>query len=81
MRIETIAPPSYFAWRWMAKKRYAFCPSVATLVKWRLTATESNGTRLVMTESGFAEAKQRQMNEQGWTAELGDLRHYLNVGS
>ena len=79
MRIETISPPRYFVWRWMAKQDVPFDPSSSTLVQWQLSSTEAKGTKLVLTESGFIQAKQRKMNEQGWTEELDDLTRYLQI--
>lgn len=80
MRIETIAPPDYFAWRWMAKQDTPFTYEASTLVEWQLTSAPSKGTKLVLIESGFIQSKQRQMNVQGWEQELADLRRYLDAG-
>ncbi|MDC8831479.1 SRPBCC domain-containing protein [Alteromonas gilva] len=76
MKIETIRPFSYFAWRWMQEPEQAFNHATSTLVEWQLTKT-TTGTRLTMTESGFAALKQQQLNTQGWQIELSDLQQYL----
>lgn len=77
MQIETIDAPNYLAWRWMQKQDEAFDKEKSTLVEWKLTETAEGGTLLVMIESGFAEAKQRKENVQGWQQELADLEEYL----
>lgn len=78
MRIDTIQAPSYFAWRWMQQQDQAFDEATSTLVEWHLKTT-SKGTQLTMIESGFAELKQQQLNNQGWDQELNDLIKYLAI--
>lgn len=77
MQIETIDAPNYLAWRWMQIQDAAFDKSKSTLVEWTLKETADGGSLLIMVESGFAEAKQRQDNIQGWQQELADLERYL----
>jgi uncharacterized protein YndB with AHSA1/START domain len=77
MRIETVTPPSYFAWRWMYQQDAVFDEATSTLVEWALTSTQSGGTQLTLTESGFAQTKHKQDNIKGWQQELADLENYL----
>jgi uncharacterized protein YndB with AHSA1/START domain len=77
IRIETITPPKYFAWRWMFQQDAVFDEATSTLVEWSLTVTESGGTQLILTESGFLQANHKQANVKGWTQELADLQRYL----
>ena len=77
MRIETVTPPYYFAWRWMFQPDAVFDEATSTLVEWSLTTTSDGGTQLTLTESGFLEAKHRQSNVNGWEEELADLESYV----
>jgi uncharacterized protein YndB with AHSA1/START domain len=77
IRIESIKEPHYFAWRWMHNQDVRFDEEVATLVEWQLTSLDEGKTKLVLTESGFAELKHRSQNVDGWTQELDDLERYL----
>lgn len=78
MRVETIIAPTYFAWRWMYQQDVVFDEATSTLVEWSLTSTESGGTQLILTESGFLQANHKQDNIKGWTQELADLQTYMN---
>ncbi|WP_339721623.1 SRPBCC domain-containing protein [uncultured Paraglaciecola sp.] len=78
MRIETITPPHYFAWRWMFQQDAVFDEATSTLVEWSLTATEKGGTHLLLTESGFLQPNHKQANIKGWTQEIADLQRYLD---
>ena len=77
MRIESIEPMHYFAWRWMNDAEVSFSEEGSTLVEWRLSETENGGTRLTLCESGFLSNKLRDMNIEGWLYELYDLSEYL----
>lgn len=77
MQVITVDAPHYLAWRWMQKQDVAFEKLSSTLVEWKLKTTKNGGTLMIMIESGFAEAKQRQENIQGWQQELADLVKYL----
>lgn len=77
MRVETIEEPTYFSWRWMFQQDAVFDQAESTLVEWTLKTSDSGGTLLRLTESGFAEAKHRQANIQGWEQELADLEAYM----
>ena len=77
IRIETITAPSYFAWRWMFQQDTVFDEATSTLVEWSLTPTQSGGTLLVLTESGFLQVKHKQANTEGWQQELADLQSYI----
>ncbi|NVK57218.1 MAG: SRPBCC domain-containing protein [Alteromonadaceae bacterium] len=76
MKIENIQPYSYFAWRWMQEPGQPYDDDTSTLVEWHLEPTQT-GTRLTMTESGFAALKQQQLNVKGWQLELHDLYQYV----
>ena len=78
MRIETVNAPKYLAWRWMFQQDTVFDEATSTLVEWSLTVTESGGTQLILTESGFLQANHKQSNVKGWTEELDDLQSYMN---
>tara|TARA_R110002153_G_scaffold47769_6_gene134878 strand:+ start:20259 stop:20684 length:426 start_codon:yes stop_codon:yes gene_type:complete len=78
MRIETVSPPNYFAWRWMYQQDAVFDEATSTLVEWALTSTDSGGTQLTLTESGFLQVSHKQANVKGWTQELADLQSYLH---
>ena len=77
IRVESIKQPSYLAWRWMHNQDVRFDEETSTLVEWALTSMEGGKTKLIMTESGFAELKHRSQNIEGWDQELGDLERYL----
>ncbi len=83
--IEDIDPPHRFSFRWHAKPTVftdPLTPENSTRVTFRLEAVES-GTRLTVTESGFAALPQAARdlvmteNTSGWRAELQDLADYL----
>ncbi|MEP1449163.1 MAG: SRPBCC domain-containing protein [Paraglaciecola sp.] len=78
MRIETITPPRYFAWRWMFQQDAVFDEATSTLVEWTLTSTKSGGTHLSLIESGFLQSTHKQANVKGWDQELGDLQQYVD---
>lgn len=78
MQIVTIRRPTYFAWRWMQKEDAPFDIKGSTLVEWTLEETAS-GTEMTLQESGFAEARQIELNNQGWDQELADLVDYINA--
>ena len=78
LRIESVNEPQYFAWRWMHNQDVDFDENTSTLVEWELTSVSESETTLVLTESGFAEAKHRGQNVEGWEQELGDLEKYLS---
>ena len=78
-------PPQRFAYRWWAtgaNKNRPIGESNSTLVTFELFATEQ-GTRLELTESGFAalpeeiREKSYQDNTGGWKTELGELVDWL----
>ena len=77
IRIETVSPPSYFAWRWMFQQDAVFDETTSTLVEWSLTASQSGGPELTLTESGFLQVKHKQANVEGWEQELADLKSYI----
>ncbi len=79
MRVESVNPESYFAWRWMRFKDIAFCEDESTLVEWQLTALPDGGTELLMTESGFKSPESRSDNVGGWLEELSHLQTFLSV--
>ena len=77
LRIESIQPVSYFAWRWMNDADVPFSEQGSTLVEWHLKEIETGGTRLILVESGFLSNRFRDMNIEGWLYELHDLATFL----
>lgn len=77
MRIEACEPMTRFAWRWARDPGVPLEQSPSTLVEWSLTPREDGGTTLFLRESGFKRDEDRQQNEGGWTAELGELVELL----
>jgi uncharacterized protein YndB with AHSA1/START domain len=85
LQIETIEPEGYFAYRWHP---YAIDPKVdyssepTTLVEFQLEVV-TGGTRLTIVESGFdlipigRRHEAFRMNDQGWTAQLENIEHYV----
>jgi uncharacterized protein YndB with AHSA1/START domain len=74
--VESVEPPSLFAYRWHPGGR---TPTEATtLVEFRLEEIPG-GTRLTLAESGFMRLlpESWQENEYGWDEELGHLREFL----
>lgn len=84
--IERIEPERYFAYRWIP---YGIDADVdpasepTTLVEFRLTPTSAGGTRLTVVESGFDAVPEKRrvrafrMNEGGWTAQVENVRKYV----
>jgi uncharacterized protein YndB with AHSA1/START domain len=80
IRVEAVDPPRYLAWTWgLEADQDLESAHSATLVEWWLEATEGGGTTLRLRESGFRRPEHRAENEQGWTEELGELLHLLQV--
>lgn len=77
VRIELVKEPYHFAWRWMHDQDVRFDEDASTLVEWHLTSVNDGKTKLVLTESGFAELKHRTQNVDGWAQELDDLEQYV----
>ncbi|MGW2721792.1 SRPBCC domain-containing protein [Streptomyces sp. NPDC001492] len=83
-RIETVEPPHTFSWRWsQGAAGEEPTDSSATLVEFTLTVDEAGaGTRLTMTETGFARlalptdeaADRRRANSLNWPGKLDLLR-------
>ncbi|RXH58655.1 SRPBCC family protein [Granulicella sibirica] len=83
--IQAIEPVSYFAYTWHP---YAIDPDIdysnepQTLVQFHLTET-AEGTRLVVTESGFEKIPPGRytdafrMNTRGWEQQMENIRDYL----
>jgi uncharacterized protein YndB with AHSA1/START domain len=82
-RVETVDPPRLFAFRWQTREG-EFSETNSTLVVMTLEAEEA-GTRLRVTESGFAtlplpddaRAHYADENSKGWLTELDELRDYV----
>ena len=81
-RVETVAPPRRFAFRWLVTVGAQGDPTPAnsTLAEFTLTE-EADGTRVTVVESGFAglaaDASERTAllasHTEGWPKELGEL--------
>lgn len=81
--IETVEPKTRFAYSWENAKYDLSVPLAldnTTLVTFVLEDVEG-GTRLILTETGFASLANAQKvyadNTSGWDAELADLKAYL----
>ena len=84
MRVERVEEPTVFGYTWQIYGLPEDDPR-RTYVEFTLEPTGS-GTRLTMTESGFAQLpedmyrKSYDGNAQGWISELGELVDYLDAG-
>jgi uncharacterized protein YndB with AHSA1/START domain len=83
-RVETVAPPHTFAFRWLRREDNHPAPGASTLVEMTLEPT-GGGTTLRVVESGFDElawpederARYRAENADGWVLELDELGAYV----
>jgi uncharacterized protein YndB with AHSA1/START domain len=84
-RVEEVEPPHRVAYRWLSKRgsRDEPTPANSTLIEFTL-ATEGQGTRLAVVESGF-DGLEISPDERtalladhtaGWPRELGELGEY-----
>lgn len=82
--VETVEPPTRFAYRWAVESDTPLSDGPSTLVEFTLEPT-GDGTLLRLVESGFAALPDDQYeqviggNEKGWTSELGDLVEYVSA--
>jgi uncharacterized protein YndB with AHSA1/START domain len=82
-RVETVEPPHTFAFRWLLREGSDPAEGASTLVVMTL-APEGDGTKLRVTESGFAklpwpekeQSRYSTENARGWIVELDELRAY-----
>jgi uncharacterized protein YndB with AHSA1/START domain len=82
-RVETVQPPSVFAFRWVLRDGEEPVQGGSTLVEMTLTPTKA-GTLLKVVETGFSDlawpeherARYAGQNADGWTKELDELRAY-----
>jgi uncharacterized protein YndB with AHSA1/START domain len=74
VRIERVEPPTTFAYTWDHQNE----PEPARLVEFTLRDLGSERTELTLRESGFVRPAQREGNDSGWDAELGELTTYLD---
>jgi uncharacterized protein YndB with AHSA1/START domain len=84
-QVETVEPPRKFVFRWLLEQGVTDEPTPAnsTRVEFNLTP-EGDGTRLKVTESGFAtlalspeeRERQRTGNIKGWQIEIGHLKEH-----
>jgi uncharacterized protein YndB with AHSA1/START domain len=81
--IERVEPHRHFAYRWARNANEPPRAGNSTLVEFTLSP-EGTGTLLKVVETGFQflempeeeQARQREMNTQGWHSELDELRDY-----
>lgn len=78
-RVEIMDPPTRLVWRWARDADTALEDGVTTTVEWLLEPTPDGGTRLELRESGFVLEKDREANDGGWDAELGELVALLDA--
>ena len=82
-RVETVEPPTTFAFRWVLRDGHDPAPGDSTLVVMTLTPKDA-GTHLRVVESGFSDlswpenerADYADQNAAGWVTELDELRAY-----
>ncbi len=82
-RVETVEPPSTFAFQWVLRDGEEPVQGGSTRVVMTLTPTDT-GTRLKVVESGFSDlswpeherARYADQNARGWIKELDELRAY-----
>jgi|tagenome__1003787_1003787.scaffolds.fasta_scaffold20427882_1 uncharacterized protein YndB with AHSA1/START domain len=83
-RVETVAAPHHFSYRWLLTDDAAEpTPANSTLVEFSLAA-DGDGTRLAVVESGFdalgteawARAERLASHTEGWPLELAELAAY-----
>ena len=83
--VEIVDRPVRFSFRWESLKDTPV-EEASTLVEFSLESA-SEGTRLILVESGFADLPEDaydhrfEENSSGWTAELEDLSVYLTAVS
>ena len=73
LRVEAVEPPHRISWSWSHDADREFDQEKSTLVEWTLTEREEGGTLLELRESGFLSEAGYRENQDGWTAELGEL--------
>jgi uncharacterized protein YndB with AHSA1/START domain len=84
--IERVEPPSLLSYRWACQPGTEPEPGESTLVEFTLTQ-DTIGTVLRVVETGFASLKGSSSeqdnaaheNEQGWIAELAELKEYAEA--
>jgi uncharacterized protein YndB with AHSA1/START domain len=83
-RVEKVAPPDYFSFRWIRGPATEVREDNSTLVEFSLRA-KGDGTRLRVVETGFSkldwpedeQARDAEEHREGWEHELDELREYL----
>lgn len=82
--VEQAEKPRLLVYRWAREADTDPVPGNSTEVRIELVEIEG-GTRLALVESGFEQlhnaAEAHAGNEEGWTAELGELVEFLTAGS
>ena len=78
IRIEEVDAPSRLVWSWVHEPGVAFEDAPATRVEWTLTPTANGGTSLHLRETGFRTDLHQGQNDEGWDAELGELKELLD---
>jgi uncharacterized protein YndB with AHSA1/START domain len=83
--VDRIEPARFFSFRWhpfAVDRTIDYAAETMTLVTFELEAV-AEGTQLTITESGFdgvtpaRRARAFEMNDQGWSAQVGLLRKYV----
>ena len=78
LRVEQVEPPHLLVWSWTREANTPFDQAATTRVEWRLTPRAGGGTTLVLRETGFERLRDREVNDGGWDAELGELVAYVD---
>lgn len=78
VRFEIVEPPTRLVWRWARDPDVPLAESHSTRVEWILDPRADGGTTLKLREWGFASPEDQSTNDDGWTAELGELAALLD---
>jgi uncharacterized protein YndB with AHSA1/START domain len=85
IRVERMEPEHLFSWRWhpyAVDPRQDYSNEPTTLVVFELEEI-SEGTRIIVTESGFDQiplarrSEAFRMNSEGWAAQLQNVARYV----
>jgi uncharacterized protein YndB with AHSA1/START domain len=79
VEVEKAEPPHSLIWSWARQADIPFDRAATTRVEWTLTPRPDGGTRLELHETGCEKLLDREGNDSGWDAELGELVAYLEA--
>jgi uncharacterized protein YndB with AHSA1/START domain len=71
VRVETVEPPRYLAWRWATTPDTPLDEAPEILrTEWLFARRADGGTSLQLFESGFRDAENHRLNHEGWDADV-----------